>query len=139
MTYTYKLARRLAISRDLAMLNLLVLLAACAGETTAPEATADPSTPAVPNAPVGFQILPGSVTIETNQQIRFRGELRMLRGQVLAPQLIWEASGGSIDSSGQFSAAQPGTYRIVARGRSRGRGLPLRPDTSVVLVVPAQP
>ena len=41
MTYTHKLARRLALSRDWAMLTVL-LLAACAGDTTAPEA-ADPS------------------------------------------------------------------------------------------------
>ena len=45
MTYTYKLARRLAISRNLAMLNVLVLFAACAGETTAPEAPANPDYP----------------------------------------------------------------------------------------------
>jgi hypothetical protein len=139
MTYTYKLARRLAISRDLAMLNVLVLLAACAGETTAPEASATSSTPAVPNGPVGFRVLPGTVTIETNQQIRFRGEMRTLSGQVLAPPLTWEASGGSIDSTGRFSAAQPGTYRIVGRGLGRGRGQPQQPDTSVVLVVAREP
>lgn len=138
MTYTYKLARRLAISRDLAMLHVLVLLAACAGETTAPEAPPTSGTPAVPHAPGGFRVLPGTVTIETNQHIRFRGEMRTLRGQVFAPRLIWEASGGSIDSAGRFSAPKPGTYRIVARGLGRGRAQPQRPDTSVVLVVSRQ-
>ncbi len=118
MTYTYKLARRLAISRNLAMLNVLVVLAACAGETTAPEAPATPSSP-LPHAPVGLHVLPGTVTIETNQQIRFRGELRTLRGQVFLPPLNWEASGGTIDSAGRFSARRPGTYRVVGRGRDR--------------------
>jgi hypothetical protein len=139
MTYTYKLARRLAISRNLAMLPVLVLFAACAGETTAPDAGTTPTTPAAPHTPIGFRVLPGTVTIETNQRIRFRGELRTLRGQVSTPRLYWEASGGSIDSMGNFAAASPGTYRIVARGIGRGRTHPQRPDTSLVVVVPPQP
>jgi hypothetical protein len=139
MTYTYQLARRLAISRNLAMLHLLVLVAACAGETTAPEAPATPHTPAAPTAPVGFRVLPGTVTIEIHQRIRFRGELRTLWGQVSAPQLSWEASGGHIDTLGNFVARVPGTYRVVGRGRGRGRGHLQRPDTSVVVVVPRQP
>jgi hypothetical protein len=95
---------------------------------------------------MGFRVLPGAVTIETNQTVRFRGELRTLRGQVSRPQLIWEASGGSIDSSGAFSASIPGTYhvvarrvRVVARDIGRGRQQLLQPDTSVVVVVPRQP
>ena len=138
MTYTYKLARRLAISRNLAMLYVLVLVAACAGETTAPEAPATPTTPAAPNGPVGFRVLPGTVTIEIDQRIRFRGEMRTLWGWVSTP-LSWEASGGSIDSLGNFSADTPGTYRVVARGLGRGRAHPQRPDTSVVLVVRRRP
>jgi hypothetical protein len=81
MTYTYKLARRLAISRNLGMLTVLALLAACAGDTTAPEAVDPnaPSGPTSPTAPLGFRVLPGSVTIEVNQRTRFRGELRLAR------------------------------------------------------------
>jgi hypothetical protein len=121
------------------MLHVLVLVAACAGETTAPEAPATPNSPAAPTAPVGFRVLPGTVTVEIHQRIRFRGELRSLRGQVSAPRLTWEASGGHIDSLGNFVARVPGTYRVIGRGRSRGRGQPERPDTSVVVVVPRQP
>src|SRR5919106_4343550 len=112
MTYTYKLARRLAISRNFAMLHVLILVAACAGDTTEPEVPAIPSTPSAPAAPSGFRVLPGTVTIETDQRIRFRGELRTLRGHVSSPQLSWEASGGRIDSVGNFSATLPGTYRV---------------------------
>src|SRR5688572_14642514 len=118
MTYTYKLARRLAISRDLAMLTVLALFAACAGETTAPDTPAPPSASDAPRAPVGFSVLPGTVTIETNQRIRFRGEMRSLRGRMHLPRLSWEASGGSIDSVGNFSASRPGTYRVVGRGHA---------------------
>ena len=142
MTYTYKLARRLAISRDLGMVTALVLLAACAGETTAPgapDAPATPATPTAPTAPVGFRVLPGTVTIETDQQIRFRGEVRTLKGQVSAPALVWEASGGTIKRDGTFSAATPGTYRVIGRAQGRGRAHPQRPDTSVVVVVRKRP
>ncbi len=139
MTYKHKLARRLAISRNLAMVNALALLAACAGDTTAPEAPAIPGIPASPSAPLGFRVLPGAVTVEVNQPVRFRGELQSFRGQVFSPPLAWEASGGQIDSSGTFHAGRPGTYRIVGRGKHAGRNHPQRPDTSIVIVVPRQP
>ena len=139
MTYTYKLARRLAISRNLAMLSVLVLLAACAGETTAPEAPATPTSPAAPHTPAGLRVLPGTVTIETKQRIRFRGEVHTSRGRVSSPRLSWEASGGSIDSLGNFFATKPGTYRVVGRGSGRARAHLHRPDTSLVLVVRPRP
>jgi hypothetical protein len=123
------------------MFHVLVLVAACAGESTAPEAPATPNTPVVPTAPVGFRVLPGTVTVEIHQHIRFRGELRTIRGQVSAPKLSWEASGGEIDTLGNFVARVPGTYRVVGRGhgRDRDRALSYRPDTSVVVVIPRQP
>jgi hypothetical protein len=140
MTYKYKLARRLAISRNLAMITALVLLAACAGETTAPEAPTTPNTPVLPAGASGFRVLPGTVTIEINQRIRFRGEVQTPRGAVHAPQLSWEASGGTISNDGMFSAQRPGTYRVVGRGHhGRGHGSRQRPDTSIVVVVPRQP
>lgn len=137
MTYTYKLARRLAISRNLAMLTVLVLLAACAGETTAPDTP--PAASDAPHTPVGFSVLPGTVTVETDQRIRFRGEMRTLRGRVHRPVLSWEASGGSIDSVGNFSAGNPGTYRVVARRLGGGSASLQRLDTAVVVVVARQP
>src|SRR4051812_49601102 len=45
MTYTFKLARRLAVSRNLSMLPVLLVLAACNGDATAPEGpTESPTT-----------------------------------------------------------------------------------------------
>lgn len=129
MTYTYKLARRLAISRNLAMLSALVLSIACMGETTGPEANSS----SLPLTPTAFRVVPGAVTIETNQQIRFRGESETDDGAVYSSPLTWEATGGSIDPTGNFTATTPGTYKVVGRGR--GRGLH-RPDTSIVIVVP---
>jgi hypothetical protein len=125
------------------MLLALVLFAACAGETTAPDAPGSSNPPSAPLAPPGFSVVPGTVTIEINQQIRFRGEVRTPMGEVYSPSLSWEATGGSIDAEGNFFAHRPGTYRVVGRGYGRGghrgRVRPERPDTSVVVVVPRQP
>ncbi|MGH7579625.1 MAG: hypothetical protein ACREM9_05595 [Gemmatimonadales bacterium] len=121
------------------MLHVLVLVAACAGETTAPEAPATPNTPATPTTDVGFRVLPGTVTIETDQRIRFRVEFRTRQARGPEPTVRWEASGGSIDSRGTFYSSRPGTFRIVGRGGDRARGYYHRPDTSIVVVVRKQP
>ncbi len=136
MTYTYKLARRLAISRKLGLSTAFALLAACAGDSTAPEAPGDSSAPSAPaslTAPLGFRVLPSAVTLEVDQSVRFRGELRTSRTGLRMPPMRWEATGGTITSDGTFSARRPGTYRVIGRSRIH------RPDTSVVVVVPRQP
>jgi hypothetical protein len=138
MTYTHKLARRLALSRRLAAFTALVLLAGCAGETTAPE-VAEPNAPSDPTASHGFRVLPGSVTIEVDQRIRFRGEFTSPRGRLRTPPLDWKVSGGSIEPNGTFSASRPGTYRVIGRSRTGDRAWLQRPDTSVVVVVAKQP
>src|SRR5262245_54676289 len=136
MTYTHKLARRLAISRKLGLSTAFALLAACAGDSTAPEAPTDPSAPsapASPSAPLDFRVLPSAVTLEVNQPSRFRGELRSSRPGLRLPPMRWEATGGTITRDGVFTAGRPGTYRVIGRSRIH------RPDTSVVVVVRRQP
>jgi hypothetical protein len=133
MTYTHKLARRLAISRKLGVSTVFALLAACAGDSTAPEAPTDPSAPSAPASPSGFRVLPSAVTLEVDQSVRFRGELRTSRTGLRMPPMRWEATGGTITGDGTFSASRPGTYRVIGRSRIH------RPDTSVVVVVPRQP
>lgn len=128
MTYTYKLARRLAISRHAGALTSLLLVAACAGETTGPDATTSTQL----DNPFALRVVPGAATIETDQQIRFRSQSR--DGNVFVSGVTWEATGGTINPDGTFSATEPGTYKIVGRGRGRHKS-----DTSVVVVVPPQP
>ena len=120
MTYTHKLARRLALSRRLTAFTALVVLAGCAGETTAPE-VAEPNAPSDPTASHGFRVLPGSVTIEVDQRIRFRGEFTSPRGRLRTPPLDWKVSGGTIEANGTFSASRPGTYRVIGRSRTGDR------------------
>jgi hypothetical protein len=156
MTYTFKLARRLAVSRHLAMLSLLVLLAACSGDSTAPDTK--PVSSSSDLAPL--QVLPRSITIEASQRVQFRGQVQDSTGAMIATQVAWEATGGTIDSTGTFWSSNPGTYRIIARRRwnspvdisqprhaSRkaidawraGRYRPGSTDTSIVQVVPFSP
>jgi hypothetical protein len=136
MTYTYKLSRRLAISPKSAVLT--VLLAACAGDTTAP-ATDHPAAPTDSPAggDIGFRVQPGSMTIEVNQRIRFRGEFGSAPGHLRQLPMHWRASGGTMEPDGVFYATKPGTYRVIGRVRLKHRAH--RPDTAVVLVVRRQP
>lgn len=126
MTYTFKLARRLAVSRDFGVLTALVLLAACSGDSTAPDVE---SAGFADHVLPGFEVSPRAVTIETNQTIVFRGRDRSVRG-VVPLVTAWKTSGGTITADGTFSSDVPGTYTVV--GRSGGK----HTDSSLVQVVP---
>jgi hypothetical protein len=129
MTYTFKLSRRLAVSRRYAMLAAAAVLVGCDSETTAPEPDLHPA------SPLGrVQVVPSRVTAETNQLIHFRAVRQSPRGERHELPLTWHASGGSIDVSGIFKAAEPGIYKVIGKGRGRQK-----PDTSIVVVVPPQP
>jgi hypothetical protein len=129
MTYTFKLSRRLAVSRRYAMLAAAAVLVGCDSETTAPEPDLHPA-----SALGRVQVVPSRVTAETNQLIHFRAVRQSPRGERHELPLTWHASGGSIDVSGIFKAAEPGIYKVIGKGRGRQK-----PDTSIVVVVPPQP
>ncbi len=137
MTYTFKLARRLAVSRTLAMLPLLLVLGACGGDATAPEApteqpTSGTATKTEDLTPVAVQVSPRIVTLETNQLIQFRAHGRTSSGDSVGAAVMWSTSGGTILPDGRFSAAAIGTYTVVGQNRIRGK---LQVDTSLVTVV----
>jgi len=128
MTYTFKLARRLAILRQYAVVTALVLLLACVKDFTAPEAWSTGS----PSNPASLQVIPRSVTIETRQPVQFRGQALTLRGTTIPTPVAWVASGGTINADGTFSSSTAGTFKVIGRGRGRKQA-----DTSVVNVVTA--
>ncbi|HUF35902.1 MAG TPA: hypothetical protein VMN37_08130, partial [Gemmatimonadales bacterium] len=128
MTYTFKLSRRLAVSRKFSALMIGVLFAACTSDATGPESLGSNSD----SSPVAFRVVPGAVTVETNQAIRFRGET--VAGDLFASRLTWHSSGGIIDADGNFTASEAGTYKVIGRGRGRTKA-----DTSVVVVVTPPP
>src|SRR3954463_12711223 len=136
MTYTFKLARRLAVSRRLGLLPALMLFAACNGDTTAPESSPGNPPPAgtetLDAVPVTVKINPPTVTAETNQLIRFLAQGRNSQGDTVTAPITWSASGGTILPDGRFTAAVAGTYTIMGRTRYHGR---TRVDSSRVVVV----
>jgi hypothetical protein len=137
MTYTFKLARRLAVSRNFAMLPLLLVLAACGGETTAPEApteqpTSGTATKGQDLIPVALRVSPQDVTLETNQLIQFRAHGRTSAGDSVGAAVTWSTSGGTILPDGRFSAAAIGTYTVIGENRVRGK---LQLDSTLVTVV----
>lgn len=125
MTYTFKLSRRLAVSRESAVLAAWVMVAACAGDSTGPDTNVNSfGSPAL-------QVTPRKVTIETNQPVLFRGHIVGLEsGAVLTP-IAWVSSGGLIRSDGTFSSTSSGTFKVVGRGRGWKQV-----DTATVTVVP---
>jgi hypothetical protein len=128
MTYTFKLARRLAVSRTLGMLPALILFAACSGgDTTAPDTSP---------AQAAVSINPSIVTLETNQLIRFRATGTNSAGDSVAAPVLWSSTGGTILPDGRFSAAATGTFMVIGRLTDRP-GEPV--DTSTVDVVRRQP
>jgi hypothetical protein len=137
MTYTFKLARRLAVSRNFTMLPVLLVIAACSGDATAPESPTESPTTGTewrPRdiTPVTVQVHPSTVTLETNQLIHFRAHGRTSAGDSVGAAVTWSTSGGTILPDGRFSAAAIGTYTVIGSNRVRGNTFV---DTSRVQVV----
>src|SRR6266550_5280282 len=114
MTYTFKLARRLAVSRSSLVIPALALLAACMGDATAPEA--DP-TGSLSDNPISLNISPRLVTIETAQRVRFSGQVRNFRGDLISVPVVWGVTGGTISADGVFSSTASGSFKVVGRGK----------------------
>ena len=127
MTYTFKLARRLAVSRDFAMLAMLALVAACNGDST----TGPDGTESTPSRAAVLSVFPSTVTAETHQSVRFRGRTRKLQRDFITSAITWSSTGGNITADGTFSSTTAGTFKVVGRGRGWKQS-----DTAVVIVVP---
>jgi hypothetical protein len=127
MTFTYKLARRLAVAH-VAPLALLGALAACGGDSTGPDAepvatpgampgTMPDGTPgATPGASAGLAavvLTPRTSAIKVNERIRFAAFGRSNAGDSLPVTVRWSATGGSIGPDGTFTAAASGDYRVI--------------------------
>jgi hypothetical protein len=125
MTYTFKLARRLAVSQHFSVLAILALLAACNGDATAPDA--EPA--GAPKTLRAVQISPQAVTIEINQRVQFRRHARSFHGDRVSVPSVWAATGGSMEADGTFFSSEVGTFKVTGRGRG------WKSDTSIVTVV----
>jgi hypothetical protein len=135
MTYTFKLARRLAVSRKFVMLPAILLVAACGGDAnTSPLGPQDDGRPR--EVPVAVSVNPSSVTVETNQLIRFLAYGRNSAGDSVAAPISWHTTGGTILSDGRFSSASVGSFMVTGATRE---GRATRIDTATVVVVRRQP
>lgn len=143
MTYTFKLARRLAVSRRVVFLPALVLFAACSGtDATSPDVNAANLPEGIygwrprESTPVAVRINPSTVTVETNQLIQFRARGRTRAGDDVVAPVTWSTTGGTILPDGRFSAATVGTYQVIGRTRTQDDVYVV--DTSRVAVVRRQ-
>jgi parallel beta-helix repeat protein len=131
MTYTFKLSRRLAVSRYFGMLALLLVLGACADHDLLD--TSDADTPArVPDS--RFEVSPRFVFAEVNQRIRLEARESRPRRDSSGITVEWTATGGTVTSDGVFFAASAGEYKVVGRARGRHKS-----DTSTVTVGDSTP
>jgi hypothetical protein len=136
MTFTYKLARRLAILQPIG-LTMSLLLHGCAAEDQLQPL--EPGQDSMLRAPSNrLQVTPDSVTIEAGQSSRFNA-FRIMRDDSAQISVQWSASGGTITADGAFSSAAPGRFLIVGestviskRGANRWES---RSDTSVAIVI----
>jgi hypothetical protein len=141
MTYTFKLARRLAVSRKFVMLPVLLVFAACnGGDATAPQGSPAESLTGTEGRlgdliPVAMRVNPSNVTLETNQLIHFRAHARTSAGDSVGAAVTWRTTGGTILPDGRFVAATIGTFNIIGTNRTRGD---IQVDTATVVVVRRQ-
>jgi hypothetical protein len=133
MTYTFKLARRLAVSRTFVMLPAILLFAACGGDTTAPEI--NPHGPPVDRRNT-VSVSPSVVTVETDQLILFLARGWNNAGDSVYTPIKWHATGGTILPDGRFSSASVGTFLVTGTATD---GTEERTDTSLITVVRRPP
>lgn len=112
MTYTFKLARRLAVLPQLVALAGLFLFSACAGDTTAPDNLTDANWRDRNISAVS--VSPTTITLETNQSAKFHGQIHTSLSDTLSNAVVWSATGGTIDSTGAYVAGTAaGTYSVI--------------------------
>jgi len=132
MTFTHKLARRLALLRSGPVLLLPILAACAAGEPFTPpdNSSSDPSG----DGPVALS--PREVTLEGKQGLLFRAFESLIPGSSQVTSVEWTATGGSITGDGSYTPTSTGAFRVVGRRKGNPHN---PPDTSIVVVVPPQP
>ena len=113
MTYTFKLARRLAILRHFMVLIALALLAACEKDFTAPEGASAGSLA----RPKVLQVIPRKVVIETSQRVRFQALAPAPERRRVPLTVRWQTTGGRIAEDGMFSSSVAGTFKVMLKRR----------------------
>jgi hypothetical protein len=152
MTYTFKLARRLAVLRLAALVSGMLLGAACAEDTATAPGDGSSITPtptpldrndqvdSIPSMATSttaklmkIYLAPANVSIKTYRTAQYRWYGRTTTWDSVGISVSLAATGGTITSSGLYTAGpNAGTYRVIARSGSLA-------DTSVVALTAAPP
>ena len=126
MTLVTKLAACRPVSIHFPTLAILALAACSAGEVLSP-----------PKTPSGYitkiVLTPDKQTTTVNKVVHLQAFAKSSTGDSVPVTVQWSASGGTVDSTGAFSAKQPGTYQIV--GTLPSGSVP--PDTAIISVLAA--
>ena len=129
MTYTFKLSRRLARLKT-GTLSVAILFTLSCTDTT------DANSPDLV-LPSSVAINPNSTTVGPNQTVQFEA-LRTSSGEAIPlSALVWTASGGTVDSTGKYTAGDlGGTYQVIVEKSTKRYGVTLEygVDTAVVTV-----
>jgi len=133
MTYTYKLARRLARLRNVPALLLPILAACSAGQPTDISPSNSPGD-ASAEGPVALN--PREVTLEGTQHVLFRAFESLIPGSNQVTSIEWTATGGTINGDGSYAPTSTGSFKVIGRRKGNPKN---QPDTSTVVVVPPQP
>ena len=127
MTLATTLAARRHVSIQFPIL-VLVALAACSGGEPLSPTTQKPS-----GYITKVVLTPQVQTTTVHQVVRFTAFAKSSTGDSVPVQVKWSATGGTVDSTGAFSASQPGTYAVI--GTLPDASVP--PDTATISVLPA--
>jgi hypothetical protein len=115
MQLTHGLERRLAVSRGAALATLLAVATAC--DSSNPGELDTPADPQTSSAVTRLILAHPDSGAEVNQQLQLTAEAQSPTGERAPVQVEWSATGGTIDSTGTFVAAAPGSYTVYAHGR----------------------
>jgi parallel beta-helix repeat protein len=140
MLYALGPARRAGILVSSVTLLLAALAGCSSSDLTDPGSTSEAvdrplldTTRRLPSSS-GFIVSPSAATGPEDKSIHFAAYTLSSTGDSVAVTVDWSASGGTISSSGDFTAAATGTYTVI--GKTRGRWK--KADTSSVVIVAPQ-
>jgi Big-like domain-containing protein len=125
MTFTFKLARRLAQCHIMAVVAGSLVLGGCAPGKPLEGGLEPPP----PDSVLSVQLFPDSVALNPSEFVDFTAIGEFPGGGNSAVPVTWEAQGGAITSDGRYTAGSTsGEYLVIGRGRNG------KSDTSKVTI-----
>ena len=115
MTFLHKLARRLAGIH--APFLVLLLTSSCSPGEERDFLSPNPGN--TPSPLVSIAISPRVGSLRSGEPIKFTAAGRAANGSPMSPEVVWNATGGSISQDGTFQADAVGLYSVAVQVRNR--------------------